>query len=374
MKKTLTLTLACALALTGCGTPAASGAADATASPAPAAQSTPATAESTAVEPKPAESAAPEGAAGYTWAVEPTIEAEDIQPLVLMRGDDELDELGKDFNAYGMTLDEDVFSIEQNGKYGLIDTKGRLLLPCAYDSLIVGYDDTILAWNVDTTGGSEDAYFVIDEEDGVYTPRSIESSQVPAAQGTAPNPGLYWVPELNAIYHNSVGDSYLTTPYVGRQPVAACYAAKLEKDGDSQFVSEEDGYVLTDGAKPVSDEHYDNVGCYSCGLFPVARDGKVGYLDAAGKVVIPLEYGMSFHMGYGVGVGNVTYGTVVLRQGGENTQYALYDTAGQPIIPFGDFEGLSAVYEDELWAKKDGKWGVLRLAKRYAEEQTGRDD
>ena len=374
MKKLIALSLACgmAAALAGCGGAPSSAPAS---SPEPFNMSTttpetmPDAGSSTLdtaipAAPDAAAPATPPGA-GFVYSVEPSVTAESIGPLLQMRGDDERGEFGDDFNAYDMYLDENIFAITQNGKCGLIDTDGVIVLPCEYDSFTVAFDKDILALK-------GDAYFEIDEEDGKYTARPVTGSELPDLQGTAPNPMLIWVPAENTLYRSEAGDTYFASVYDKKMPCPAMVATETQKDGDNQFASGLTGWVLTDGVKAVS-EVYDSVGSFSSGIAPVTKDGKAGYIDAAGKVVIPLEY----DVGDAASVlpasrpCKATYGTVVLVKDGV---WSLCDTTGAAIIPAGTFDAVTPVYKDKAFVQKDGKWGVVRLTGRYAGDQTGLDD
>lgn len=54
-----------------------------------------------------------------------------------------------------------------------------------------------------------------------------------------------------------------------------------------------------------------------------------------------------------------TDGYVVVFDG---SQYALLDSEGNEIIPFGELEELSEIHDGRMWAKENGKWGVIELA------------
>ncbi len=126
---------------------------------------------------------------------------------------------------------------------------------------------------------------------------------------------------------------------------------------------------------------YDECGSYSEGLFAVSQNGKWGYVDKNGEVVIPVEYDASWKEcipfeSYGDGEGAAkdycyaaSGGYVVLRQG---DAWELRDVQGRLAVPQGDFEELLPVYGDRCWAKKDGQWGVLEL--KPAEEPAIAED
>ncbi|MDD4851034.1 MAG: WG repeat-containing protein [Gemmiger sp.] len=353
----LPLFLSAALLLSGCGPASSATVAAGTATPAPAQTATPA----------PAATATPAPAAAplYRWVVEPTLEAESLTPALQMRGGTDRE----DFNAIGYPTNDGCMVVVQGGKYGLIDSTGSFAAPCQYDGLVVGYDARYLLWQ-GSESDPDTVYFTIDEAGQIQPADERMEYDI---RGTAPNVALVWVPELEGIYKNSGADSYLNGQYTGGVPVVASYVTELVTEaGGSAYYTATDGWVLTDGVKPVNDTRYEDAGNYSCGVVPVKQDGQWGYLDAAGNTVIP--FGCEPCIATGIeGAKNrpfdATYGSVVVCQNG---QYALYDTTGAVVIPFGDLEALLPAYQDTLWAKKDGKWGVIQLATPLGDTQAGR--
>lgn len=119
------------------------------------------------------------------------------------------------------------------------------------------------------------------------------------------------------------------------------------------FVSP-DGTLLTDYL-------YEDTVDYSCGIAAAQRDGKWGYLDETGTPVTDFVYDGNWQ--------NATYpgrlqafpctcDTMVVSQNG---QVGLLYRDGSVLIDFGRFEDLAPAYNDRLWAKEDGLWGLIDL-------------
>ena len=129
------------------------------------------------------------------------------------------------------------------------------------------------------------------------------------------------------------------------------------------------GYVDTDGAA-LTDFIYDEAEDFSDGLAACCLDGKWGYLDETGAQVTDFVYD---------GVWPYT-GDFDLAQLEYETQYAAYpctdDTMvvwrdgqvgllyrdGAVLIEFGQFEDMAPSYNNELWVRQDGLWGLVDLA------------
>lgn len=289
------------------------------------------------------------------WVVEPTIEADNIDVLRMGRGSANL----QDYNAFAMHKDDGLCVITTGGKYGLIDYNGNMVVPMDYDSIQLGMNGMyILSHNGGEYEGG--ASWTLDGSNNLV---SLSGVSMVDTVGSAPNRELYWVPERDSLYISGGADTWLEASYTSTVPCAGWVVTTVEDDCATAW----DGYVLTDGTRPVSDTRYEAAGAYSCGLIPMKLDGMWGYLDAQGATVLPFEYeGGWAESTQDVLVNNASeplpyaasYGGVVVNKG---DQYALFDTTGRNVIEFGSYEALRPLHGDKLWAKQDGKWGVLQL-------------
>ena len=339
-KRTLPALALAALLLTACtgGTPAPAAPA-ATEAPTP----PPEPAASVAEEP----AATPEPAAAVQWAVEPTIEADTIDVLRLARGSANQ----QDYNAFAMHKDDGLCMISQGGRQGLIDYDGNLVVPAEYDTIELGMDGRYILSN----GGGEyegGASWTLQKDQ----PVSLSGVSMADTVGTAPNRVLYWVPERDSLYISGGVDTWLEAVYTAATPCAGWVVTQIEYDCATAW----DGYVLTDGTRPVSDTRYEAAGAFNSGLIPLQQDGKWGYLNAQGATVLPFAFDAGWQnatpdgpLPYAATEGCV----VVCREG----QYALYDVTGNCLIDFGQYEALRPVHDGKLWARQNGKWGVLQL-------------
>ena len=343
---TLSALVLSGLLLAGCGrTPTATP--TVTAAPATAeAAASPESAAPVAAEPAaPAATEQPQAVA--TWVVEPTLEADNIDVLRQQRGTAN----EQDYNAFAMHKDDGLCLIVQGGRMGLIDYDGNLVAPAQYDTVELGmYGRYVLSnGGGEFSGGSS---WTLENNQLV----SLAGASMVDTVGTAPNRVLYWVPERDSIYISGGADTWLEAPYTAATPCAGWVVTRIE----DECATEWDGYVLTDGTRPVSDTHYEDAGAFSSGLIPVCQGGKWGYLNARGETVLPFEFDACWDQSscldplpYAATEGCV----VVCREG----QYALYDVAGNCLIDFGQYEALRPVHDGKLWARQGGKWGVLAL-------------
>ncbi len=84
------------------------------------------------------------------------------------------------------------------------------------------------------------------------------------------------------------------------------------------------------------------------------KDGRFGVIDSSGKFVIPAEYSQihQFREGY------LPAAKPVDGWSQKGQRFGLLDEAGRTIIPFA-YENLQLVRKGRLWARKDGKWGLI---------------
>lgn len=93
---------------------------------------------------------------------------------------------------------------------------------------------------------------------------------------------------------------------------------------------------------------YENLSVFSNGLAPAKLNGKFGFIDRKGKVIIPFEYETESHF-YKCGLAEVR----------KNNKYGFIDKSGKVIIPL-EFEKVRDNKADEfVCAMKNGKWAFF---------------
>lgn len=302
----------------------------------------------------------------YSWAVEPSVDAEDVsvlyhfQPGCKTPGSYELD-----IYTVGRYNDDDYTVIKKDGKYGLVSYEGKMLLDCAYDHIVIGFGEKLIAFN---DSAAAEYFQLTRKADGTFT--AEESMDAQLAMGTNGRSALLWIDEESCLHQTSNVAVYNET-----RPVAAV-VGKLDgnqpvPDYDESTTPPDFDYVFVSDNKRVDDVVYENGGNYCDGIIPFMKDGCWGYLDENGNTVIPFEYDDAFFCDpfneTEMKAFNATCETVVLCK---DNQYMLADIKGEEIIPFGEFEQIRPVYKGKAWVKKDGKWGVISLDSEYFTDET----
>lgn len=290
--------------------------------------------------------------AGYDWAVQPTIEAEDIYYLA------DYPNMQHALNTLSKQADNSRAVIEKDGQLGIIDLNGTMLTEFAYKEMADFGENYMMISTVPQYSedyGDWDIYWLA--PDGTITADvgngALDFSLYYYYQGSRQRAGS-GPEEAQEIIPVQESSSYIDYP-------------------TSDFLRELDNsrYALDNNGSLVTDFIYDECGSLSDGLFAVCQDGKWGYVNEQGTVVIPLEYDASwkeypiFNMSTSRSTNNVkdycyaaSDGYVVLCRG---DAWELRDTNGNVVIPEGEFEALRPVFDGRCWAKKDGKWGVIEV-------------
>ena len=128
------------------------------------------------------------------------------------------------------------------------------------------------------------------------------------------------------------------------------------------------GYVAEDGTM-LTDFIYQCADDFSDGLAACSKDGKTwGYIDSSGNPLTDFIYepvwvtanpedstnGDGAQQAY-----PCTDDTMVVKKEGE---YGLLYRDGTTLIAFGELEEIAPSWNNQLWAKQNGKWGLIDLA------------
>ena len=353
---------ALALLLTGCSAKESPSQAEQPSETTPTEETTASTAPQTETEPVTEPETEP--APVYQWAVEPQFDYDFAG--VILQGHVTFSYPDGYTNDY---LDEDTvwknhFCVySKDGYFGITDYDGNVITPPEYEEVRVGIGEKCILQQRDT--------FLCREilQDGTLTePVSGEEYQ----EVTNGWPMVYWNSDQNRICgcaDGMVDDSPVAPLTI--YPVKEGHEERDAKYDFSYFKTDWEGpYALASNDRLISEFIYEDAGRYHEGVIPVKKDGKWGYVDENGETVIPFAYDDAWEKNRSMKIQDnnghyarwsaydATEGTVVLCKDGD---YALYSVEGEEIIPFGELEEISPLYQGKAWAKSGGKWGVIAL-------------
>ena len=311
--------------------------------------------------------------AEYNWILEPSVEADDIDVIFYDRPAPLENEFYReDLNSVSDHLYGDISLIRRDGAYGLINIGGGMIADAKMREVFLGYGKRIIMV-AESTG----------EYDRILTPLNevvrIGDDQVNEIFGSETGPTPVWVEDhgLFTFWSPDVNNKCGPEEIAEMNDFAACYessgALYYNEDGFS-FINLSDGRqsILLRKGEPISRELYDDAGAFACGVIPVCRDGKWGYVDSQGSTVLPFEFDGIAHSSGRVDserANNASDNYIAVSKDG---MFALYDVGGHIVIDYGEFEVIRPVYEGMCWVRRNGLWGVLALredARPYDTEQ-----
>lgn len=322
----------------------------------------------------------------YVWTVDPEIEADDIYYLK------ETDAKAQPYNEMERQMFTDYAVIKQGDSYGLINMDGELLGGMDYEEI---------------TSGS--GYYLLKSKESVYLPEYdwpmdsfyLYDNEILPAIGIEGDVygfkgAFYYCGGLHNIF-----DAYGETAFGPRtwtEPEGAVPVKNSDitleqaldggvRDWNEWLAELPGGYGIYCGGEMAEDFIYDSCGSQVSGLLAVEQDGKWGYVDSSGNVVIPIEYDASwtqyvpqYHtvdtepqdFCYAASEGHV----VLVKDG----TWEMRDAGGKLVIDPGVFEEIRPLHDGKCWVKYEGCWGVIELTDRNGdkdvagEEEQGQDD
>ena len=265
------LCAAMALLLVGCAAKPADAVtntpAPATAETAPAATAVPA--EVSATE----ESAAAAG--GYTAMQLPRI---DFRPGVMLAEDD--------------LVSDGYYTMCQDGKWGLMESDGTVLLPCRADNPVRRCASSTLKWHYVVSASSEDWK--------TYNDTLAAANAGTLCSGEHDGLLLTWTYDIDSgkvcKSAGMMGDDEPLTDtdkiYGEYLPCQRCVWADGDGDPGYYETAEGGGYVFANAdGELLNDTVYEDAGCfYDQNLAPVKLNGKWGYINLQGKLVTDTVY------------------------------------------------------------------------------------
>lgn len=275
----------------------------------------------------------------------------------------------------------DHYVIEKAGKYGVINSRDKFLLPVEFERLnanqflneeIViarrnGKDQLLSPW-FKFIGRPYD--HIKKSETGFYEVRENTSYGIIDSNGREIVAPEYEVCDMISEWGVRVkkGNYYGLISWQGKTILPLKYttmglpANERIVLGITDSLSGKSSFTYCDKTgELLSGFNYESARSFSEGLAAVRKNGKFGFIDTTGKLVVTYQFveASSFKNGY----------CVVAKKAGK---YGMIDITGLMIIPF-KYEKLDDLSEDMIGFRKNGKWGFLNangeqvIAPQYSE-------
>jgi len=297
----------------------------------------------------------------YRWLIEPTINADNI----ISFDGSQVDPNNEKNTAYA-----NYSVIRQNGKYGIIDYSGNMVVPAEYD-------DYYTCWCGEVT-----LFNIINEKNDEYEYCSIDSSnQVVyyAAEHHDSSPKYYWNSNEEKIYVKDA-DEEQGEEYTGKKAVVVCEADVKKSDNGFYDISpvSEPLYGLAKKDKLILDMQYTDFyapAYKGAGLTCIAfenDEGKWGYVGSDGKTIIDFKCDgdMSAYCGKVIDDEMADdYLPVSI-----DSSYGYYDIDGNCIVKPGEFDQARPAHNGKAWVMKSGKWGVIAFGDAPVEEDSSEEE
>ncbi|MHC4506292.1 MAG: WG repeat-containing protein [Planctomycetota bacterium] len=233
--------------------------------------------------------------------------------------------------------------IDVNGKWGFIDSKGRLVIPPRFED-VGSFSEDLAAVRL---GGR---YGYIDE-----TGRMVVEPRFRLAFSF--REGLAWARDSQAGFIDKTGAFVVSAP-----PGTYC---REFRDGlaktmpiPPRFPPHDQvtkiGFINKTGKYHI-DPRFDQAWDFSEGLAAVCKDGKWGFVDTDGEYVLPPQYDSACYFKNGIAAVKTGDKTVLI------------DVAGS--ILFGrEFDEARTFFEDMAPVKVGGRWGFMDMEGNIAVE------
>lgn len=334
-----------------------------------------------------------------TWAEEPAYAYDDVEPIWA----DDFGEMtaGRYSYANGKIEMPDIYAAELNfpqysyfPQYYRVANGGTHRLFYMPDRIDSGnlttsareYGADLQIWSTSGIIFWGDAYEMkirgeVYKSDGTRELLPAPWDVLEATNDLCPKADIYWniADEKPYIGCNITFEDYAYIPFSSVQlhkPYPICRAAIEQHSffGFDYFAPVDDRYAFIDPAgNLITDFVYERTGTFSNGLAAACRDGKWGYIDEDGKEVTEFIYDGAWQIYFDDPNEREAYpctcDTMVVSLNGE--MGVLYRD-GTVLLQYGEFEDLAPAWNDLLWAKKDGRWGLIDL--RDAKQKAGIGD
>lgn len=304
----------------------------------------------------------------YRWLIEPTINADNI----ISFDGSQVDPNNEKNTAYA-----NYSVIRQNGKYGIIDYSGNMVVPAEYDDYYTYWCGEVTLFNI------------INEKNDEYEYCSIDSSnQVVyyAAEHHDSSPRYYWNSNEEKIYVKDA-DEEQGEEYTGKKAVVVCEADVKKSDNGFYDISpvSEPLYGLAKKDKLILDMQYTDFyapAYKGAGLTCIAfenDEGKWGYVGSDGKTIIDFKCDgdMSAYCGKVIDDEMAVHPYLFTDDYlpvSIDSSYGYYDIDGNCIVKPGEFDQARPAHNGKAWVMKSGKWGVIAFGDAPVEEDSSEEE
>jgi len=279
----------------------------------------------------------------------------------------------------------DELCVCRDGFYGYIDLQGNVLLPVEWDWVYPGQMHSCFSVRRDSLYGLVDSHgkLILPLEKGLVGEELIDGVSY-VIRGTDVETRRYYVIENGSAKEVQVEKKAVTNTVPNGYKMAYMASSvgwwvESKKEPKHYRFADHEGNFLTTHV-------WDEVSGFYCGLSMVKKDGKIGFVNESGEIVIPLEYDGAWDFSDDMALvrqgterfwidtqGNRLHDWEWARGsrmydgmafvGTENGLYGVIDKRGELIIPC-EWDAMSDqmgpfMRGEIMQTEKDGLWGFL---------------
>ncbi len=237
-------------------------------------------------------------------------------------------QIGKPISAEEVfLLSSSLLCYTQNGKYGLMTTKGKALTKCVYDEFIIFYDDAPATWV------KKDGFYGAINTKG----KEVIKPQYPVVSG--PQGGALGV-KKEGLYALYTTKGKAITRFLYNQVNLLSEDVFTVQEGKNWKILNKEGRTIRDFG-----DKYSFIGGFESGLARASIHGKWGFINHKGEEIIPLKYATCGSLGEGL----FTYG--------EENFDVIVDKTGKVVRK--DIAGVSSFVNHRAIINQNGKVGMM---------------
>lgn len=294
----------------------------------------------------------------YAWIVEPEIEADDINYIC-----------GVPYETDDYYMIENDRNAQYMNSYAVITADGLTRL-IGLDGEMLDVDGAIWDEVTCSAGG-----YLFSTNSGMVL--NFDGENLGQWTGGAGVAGVNWYYYCEKLYDaETPAESEISPrslPMAIPLPVTDDVLSDMTYGGMEEWlVQHTTGYMIFNSGEILADTTYEECGPSREGVMAVCINGKWGYVSEEGKEIVPAEYDSSWILTNDNTGDQREYcyaasdGFIVLTK---DSQWELRFVDGTTAIPAGIFEEIRPVYDGRCWVKKDGKWGVIKVAESTLQEE-----
>ena len=312
----------------------------------------------------------------FEWRIRPFLEADDISPL----------SIGPGLGTYGDFTASDFLLITRGGKVGLMTRDGGIIIEpeCAhaYNYVQEDGDRHIIFTDGDPDSGDRICFCVttgalLRTADQVCTlcGGQLKNAGDRKAAVYDPESGAFGMMPADLVWQAKLGDQIQLDGLISAsaEDISNTFSARSMTLPDGFGTETTGGTGIMNGScgvirngRMMTSFRFDSATDFKDGVAAFCQDGKWGYLNTAGRMVLPFEYDADFTYTYaqdGTAV-KLPYlpseGYIALNQG-DNAGYS--NLKGERVVAVGTFAETRPVCDGQAWVKEKstGLWGVIAL-------------